>query len=79
MVAHVAPEASNGGPIAVVAEGDPIVVDAERGVLDLDVPQAEIVRRLAEWKPREPRYKTGVFAKYCKLVSSASEGAVTRV
>jgi dihydroxy-acid dehydratase len=79
MVAHVAPEAFNGGPIAVVAEGDPIVVDAERGVLDLDIPAAEIARRLAAWKPRDPRYKTGVFAKYCKLVSSASEGAVTRV
>src|ERR1035438_5758799 len=79
MVAHVAPEAFNGGPIAIVAEGDTITVDAERGVLDLDIPEAEMVRRLAEWKPREPRYKTGVFAKYCKLVSSASEGAVTRV
>jgi dihydroxy-acid dehydratase len=79
MVAHVAPEAFNGGPIAVVAEGDPIVVVAERGVVDLDIPAAEIARRLAAWKPRDPRYKTGVFAKYCKLVSSASEGAVTRV
>jgi dihydroxy-acid dehydratase len=78
MVAHVAPEAFNGGPIAIVAEGDAITVDAERGVLDLDIPAAEIARRLAEWKPRELRYKTGVFAKYCKLVSSASEGAVTR-
>ena len=79
MVAHVAPEAFNGGPIAIVAEGDTIIVDAERSVLDLDIPAAEIARRLAAWKPRDPRYKTGVFAKYCKLVSSASEGAVTRV
>jgi dihydroxy-acid dehydratase len=79
MVAHVAPEAFNGGPIAIVAEGDPITVDAGRGVLDLDIPEAEIVHRLSQWKPRELRYKTGVFAKYCKLVSSASEGAVTRV
>jgi dihydroxy-acid dehydratase len=79
MVAHVVPEAFNGGPIAIVAEGDTIIVDAERGVLDLDIPAAEISRRLAAWKPRDPRYKTGVFAKYCKLVSSASEGAVTRV
>ena len=78
MVAHVAPEAFNGGPIAIVAEGDAITVDAERGVLHLDIPAAEIARRLAEWKPRDLRYKTGVFAKYCKLVSSASEGAVTR-
>jgi dihydroxy-acid dehydratase len=79
MVAHVAPEAFNGGPIAVVAEGDSITVDAERGALELDVPAQEIARRLSEWKPREPRYKSGVFAKYCKLVSSASEGAVTQV
>ena len=79
MIAHVAPEAFNGGPIAAVREGDTITVDAERGVLDLDVPADEIARRLSGWKPREPRYKTGVFAKYCKLVSSASEGAVTRV
>ena len=78
MVGHVAPEAFNGGPIAAVREGDTITVDAERGVLDLEIPAAEISRRLAEWKAREPRYKAGVFAKYCKLVSSASEGAVTR-
>ena len=79
MIAHVAPEAFNGGPIAIVAEGDTITVDAERGVLELDLPAAEIARRLSEWKPRAPRYPAGVFAKYCKLVSSASEGAVTRV
>jgi len=79
MVAHVAPEAFNGGPIAVVREGDTITVDAERGVLDLEVAPEEIARRLGQWQAREPRYKTGVFAKYCKLVSSASEGAVTRV
>ena len=76
---HVAPEAFNGGPIAAVGEGDAIIVDAERGVLDLDIPEAEIARRLSQWKPRDPRYQAGVFAKYCKLVSSASEGAVTRV
>jgi dihydroxy-acid dehydratase len=78
MIAHVAPEAFNGGPIAVVQEGDPITVDANRGVLDLDVPEAEIKARLTAWKPREPRYKVGVMAKYCKLVASASEGAITR-
>jgi dihydroxy-acid dehydratase len=62
-----------------VAEGDAITVDAGRGALELDIPASEIARRLAGWKAREPRYKTGVFAKYCKLVSSASEGAVTCV
>jgi dihydroxy-acid dehydratase len=79
MIAHVAPEAFNGGPIAAVQEGDPITVDANRGVLDLEIPGDEVKRRLAAWKPREPRYKTGVMAKYTKLVASASEGAVTRV
>jgi dihydroxy-acid dehydratase len=78
MIAHVSPEAFNGGPIAVVEEGDPITVDADKGVIDIDIPAAELAQRLAAWKPRAPRYKTGVFAKYCALVSSASEGAVTR-
>ena len=79
MIAHVAPEAFNHGPIAAIREGDPITVDANRGVLNVDIPEGELERRLAEWKPRAPRYKTGVIAKYCALVSSASEGAVTRV
>ncbi|HEY1337327.1 MAG TPA: dihydroxy-acid dehydratase [Bryobacteraceae bacterium] len=78
MIAHVAPEAFNGGPIAVVREGDPITVDANQGVLNIDIPESELKQRLSEWKPRPPRYATGVFAKYCKLVSSASDGAVTR-
>jgi dihydroxy-acid dehydratase len=78
MIAHVAPEAFNGGPIAVVQEGDSITVDADRGVVDLDIAPAEMARRLAAWRAPAPRYTTGVFAKYCALVSSASEGAVTR-
>jgi len=77
MIAHVAPEAFNGGPIAAVAEGDTITVDADRGVLDLDVPPEELARRLAAWRAPAPRYTTGVFAKYCALVHSASEGAIT--
>ena len=79
MIAHVAPEAFNGGPIAAVQEGDPITVDADRGVLDLDIAPEELARRLAAWKAPAPRYTTGVFAKYSALVASASEGAVTRV
>jgi dihydroxy-acid dehydratase len=79
MIAHVAPEAFNGGPIALVHEGDSITVDADRGVLDLDVAAEELAKRKAAWQAPAPRYKTGVFAKYCALVSSASEGAVTRV
>jgi dihydroxy-acid dehydratase len=77
MIAHVAPEAYNGGPIAAVREGDEITIDVNRGVIDLEVGVREIERRLADWEPPAPRYTTGVFAKYCALVSSASEGAIT--
>jgi len=79
MIAHVAPEAFNGGPIGAVQEGDPITVDADKGVINIDIAPQELARRMAAWKPREPRYKTGVFAKYCALVASASEGAITSV
>jgi dihydroxy-acid dehydratase len=78
MIAHVAPEAFNGGPIAAVQEGDPITVDADRGVLSLDIPAAELQHRLSAWTQPALRYQTGVIAKYCKLVASASEGAITR-
>jgi dihydroxy-acid dehydratase len=77
MVAHVAPEAANGGPIAAVREGDMIMVDANRGVLDLEVPAEEIQKRMASWQAPAPKYATGVMAKYCKSVWSASEGAIT--
>jgi dihydroxy-acid dehydratase len=78
MIAHVAPEAANGGPIAAVHEGDIITVDANRNVLDIEIPAEELQKRLAGWKAPAQRYATGVMAKYCKLVSSASEGAITR-
>nr|MBA2315886.1 dihydroxy-acid dehydratase [Chloroflexota bacterium] len=77
MVGHVAPEAALGGPIAIVEEADPIVIDVDRKVLDLDVPAEEIARRRERWTPPEPRYRSGVLAKYAALVSSASFGAVT--
>jgi dihydroxy-acid dehydratase len=77
MIGHVAPEAALGGPIAVVEDGDPIVIDVDRGALDLDVPADEIRRRFAAWSPPAPRYAGGVMAKYAALVSSASIGAVT--
>jgi dihydroxy-acid dehydratase len=77
MIAHVAPEAYNGGPIAAVREGDEITIDVNRGVIDLEIGAREIERRLADWEPPAPRYPNGVFAKYCALVSSASEGAIT--
>jgi len=77
MIAHVVPEAANGGPIAAAREGDSILIDAEAGTIDLEVAPHEIRERLAAWTPPAPRYTTGVFAKYCALVGSASEGAVT--
>jgi dihydroxy-acid dehydratase len=77
MLGHIAPEAALGGPIAIVEEGDEIVIDVDRGVVDLAVPADEIARRLARWSPRAPHYRGGVMAKYAALVSSASRGAVT--
>ena len=77
MIAHVTPEAYDGGPIAAVREGDPITIDADSGVINIEIAPAELKRRLAVWTPPAPRYTSGVFAKYCALVSSASEGAVT--
>ncbi len=77
MIAHVAPEAAVGGPIAVVHEGDIITVDVAHGRLQLEVSDAELKRRLTKWVAPALRYKTGVFAKYALSVSSASFGAVT--
>jgi dihydroxy-acid dehydratase len=78
MAGHVAPEAAVGGPIAAVRDGDMISFDVDARTLTLEVDEAEIERRMASWTPPPPRYDVGVFAKYAKLVSSASEGAVTR-
>jgi dihydroxy-acid dehydratase len=77
MIGHVAPEAALGGPIAIVEEGDEIVVDVDRKALDLNVPDEEIARRFERWDRPAPRYLSGVLAKYAALVSSASDGAVT--
>ncbi|MFQ5682576.1 MAG: dihydroxy-acid dehydratase [Candidatus Binatia bacterium] len=78
MAGHVAPEAANGGPIAVVHDGDMVKFDVKARRLDLELSDEEIRSRLSRWTPPAPRYETGVMAKYAKLVSSASEGAVTR-
>ena len=77
VVGHVAPEAAVGGTIALVRDGDAITIDAERRALALEVPEAELTRRRAAWTPPRPKYTSGVLAKYAKLVSSASLGAVT--
>ncbi|MGC5584393.1 dihydroxy-acid dehydratase [Ornithinimicrobium sp. W1679] len=78
-VGHIAPEATDGGPVALVQDGDPIVLDVAGGRLDLEVDEAELERRRAGWSPPEPpaRARRGVLAKYVQLVGSASEGAVT--
>jgi len=77
MAGHVAPEAAVGGPIAAVREGDIIEIDIEKRTINLEIPAEELASRLREWKAPAPRYKTGVFAKYVAMVSSAAEGAVT--
>jgi len=76
-VGHVAPEAAVGGPIAAVEEGDTIHIDIQKRTIDLDVSETMIRERLKTWQTPEPRYRSGVFAKYVALVGSASEGALT--
>ena len=77
VVGHVAPEAFVGGTIALVHEGDSITIDAEARLLQLNVPEDELARRRADWTPPPPRYTRGVLSKYARLVSTASQGAVT--
>ncbi|HKQ79460.1 MAG TPA: dihydroxy-acid dehydratase [Blastocatellia bacterium] len=78
MVGHVAPEAAAGGPIAALREGDIVVIDIENRKLDVELSDEEIKARLAVWTAPAPHYTSGVFHKYAALVSSASEGAITR-
>lgn len=77
MVGHVAPEAANGGPIAVLRDGDTVVFDVEARRLDVELTDNEIEERLSQWQAPAPPYTTGVMAKYARLVSSAAQGAVT--
>jgi dihydroxy-acid dehydratase len=77
MVGHVAPEAARGGPLAAVRDGDTITIDIDARSLAIDVPEDELVRRLAGWKP-PPGPTAGIFARYRAAVASASEGAVLR-
>jgi dihydroxy-acid dehydratase len=78
MAGHVAPEAAVGGPIAAVREGDMITLDITKRRLDVELSEKDLKNRLKLWNAPEPRYHAGVFAKYAAMVSSASEGAVTR-
>ncbi|MGO2089608.1 MAG: dihydroxy-acid dehydratase [Oceanisphaera sp.] len=77
VVGHISPEAQQGGPLAIVEDGDIITIDAETNKLEVELSDAEISARLAKWQAPEPRYRRGVLAKYAHTVSSASTGAVT--
>ncbi len=77
VVGHITPEAQVGGPLAIVKNGDKITIDAENKVLNLHINEHEMARRMEKWQQPAPRYTRGVLAKYAKLVSSASKGAVT--
>jgi dihydroxy-acid dehydratase len=77
VVGHITPEAFVGGPLAIVKNGDPIIIDAQKRVLQLGIPDKEVKARLKKWKQPKPRYTRGVLAKYAKLVNSAELGAVT--
>ena len=77
MVGHVAPEAARGGPLAAVRDGDSVVIDVDARRLDVEVSDDELAARRSQWRQPEPRYASGVFAKYAAGVGSASEGAVT--
>jgi dihydroxy-acid dehydratase len=75
-IGHVSPEAADGGPIALVREGDTVEIDIDAGTLDLAVDEAELARRREEWAPPAPRHTTGYLARYAKSVSGADKGAV---
>ena len=77
LIGHIVPEATEGGPIGLIEDGDMIVIDAEKRTLDMEVGDGELARRRAAWKPREPKVKTGVLGKYARTVSDASHGCVT--
>jgi len=76
MVGHVAPEAATGGPIALLQDGDVVIIDGGTGRLEVEVSESELKRRAKDWSPPEPRYKTGLLAQYSKLVTSSAKGAV---
>ncbi|MFH1645891.1 MAG: dihydroxy-acid dehydratase, partial [Candidatus Omnitrophota bacterium] len=75
-IGHISPEAASGGPIAIIKDGDEIEIDIAKRKLDLNISKAEFEKRLSEWKPREPKIKTGYLARYARMVHSAAEGAI---
>ena len=77
VVGHITPEAFNGGPLAIVKNGDPITIDAVKNEITLELPAKEIKARLKAWKPKKSKETRGILAKYAHTVTSASEGAVT--
>ncbi len=77
VVGHVAPEAAVGGPIGLLKEGDSVTIDAHKQLIQVNIPEAELAARRAAWKPPAPKYTRGVLAKFAKLTSTASRGAVT--
>ena len=77
VIGHVVPEAAERGPIAAVKDGDIITIDVDKRRLDIDIGPDELRARLAEWTPPAPRYTSGIYAKYARLVAGASRGAVT--
>jgi len=77
IIGHITPEAAEGGPIGLVRDDDPITIDAVTCEIRVDVPEAELAKRRAAWKPPAPKATRGVLAKYIRLVKSASEGCVT--
>jgi dihydroxy-acid dehydratase len=77
VVGHITPEAFDGGPLAIVQDGDPVTIDGIKHQLTLDIPAKEISARLKKWRKPPPRYTRGVLAKFAKLAATASEGAAT--
>ena len=77
VVGHITPEAYDGGAIAIIKNGDTITIDATTREINLEIPKQELKKRLSQWKKPRPKAEKGALAKYAKLVSSASEGAVT--
>jgi dihydroxy-acid dehydratase len=77
VVGHITPEAAMGGPIAVVRNGDPVTIDAVANTISLGIPAKDMRARLKAWRPKKPKESSGALAKYARLVTSASEGAVT--